>query len=172
MGLLSAIVLIIAGITGAVLVLPIPQTLRDALVGLHVDLFAGEAGRWVVVVASAWTLLLQAGGLWLWWPPKSLAVRTTRGWWRLSYELHNSSGVVALPMMALLAGTGVGRVIFEFVTVPDALRFVPNIVGRLHHGEGFPAPILLVYALGSLAFVVQAVTGILVWWRPASRQPR
>ncbi len=168
MGLLSAVVLIVAGVTGALLVLPIAEATRGSIATLHVDLFAGEFGRWTVIVASGLSLLLQGGGLWLWWPPKSLAVRTNRGWWRLSYDLHNFTGVVSLLMMALLAGTAIGRVFFDYVPVPGSLSIVPRVVGRLHHGEGFPALVLLVYALGSLAFAVQAVTGILVWWRPSA----
>lgn len=172
MGLLSAVVLIVAGVTGALLVLPIAEATRGSIATLHVDLFAGELGRWIVIVASALSLLLQAGGVWLWWPSKSLAVRTNRGWWRMSYDLHNLIGVVSLLLMTLFAGTAIGRVLFDYVQVPEALRIVPRIVGRLHHGEGFPWPVLLLYALGSLAFVAQAVTGVMVWWRPSTRLSR
>jgi uncharacterized iron-regulated membrane protein len=168
MGLLSAVVLIVAGVTGALLVLPFADATHTRIATLHVELFAGEVGRWTVIVASGLSLLLQAGGLWLWWPPKPLAVRTNRGWWRLSYDLHQVTGVVSLLMMALLAGTAIGRVFFDYVPVPGFLSLVPRIVGRLHHGDGFPALVLLVYALGSLAFVVQAVTGMLIWWRPSA----
>lgn len=165
LGLTSAVVLILAGITGALILFPLADEPRNHLIEFHANLFAGEIGRWVVVVASVFTLLLQAGGLWLWWPARSLRLRTGRGLWRFSYDLHNVIGVVALPMMALLAATGVGRVFFEFVTMPDALSLVPRAVGLLHHGEPFPVAVQVLYVLGSLAFVPQAVTGVLTWWR-------
>jgi uncharacterized iron-regulated membrane protein len=166
LGLTNSVVLVLAGLTGALVVFPFPEEPRELLIEFHVNLFAGEFGRWVVVVASVVTLLLQAGGLWLWWPSRSLRLRTTRGWWRFTYDFHNLLGVVSLPMMAMLAATGVGRVVFEFVTMPDALRLLPRAVGLLHHGEPFPVPVRALYVLGGLAFVVQTVTGVLMWWRP------
>lgn len=165
LGLLSAVVLVIAGITGALIVFPFPDAIREPIIEFHVNLYAGQIGRWTVVAASVATLLLQAGGLWLWWPARSLRLRTDRGLWRFSYDAHNVTGVLALPMMALLAATGVGRVVFDAVTVPEALHLVSRAVGLLHHGDGFPVPVLVFYVLGSLAFVVQAATGVLMWWR-------
>lgn len=169
MGLVSSLLLIVAGVSGAVLVLPIPDPPREDLIQFHVNLLAGPAGAWAVLAATVVSLLLQIGGLYLWWPSKALPLRANRGWWRLAYDLHNLTGVISVLMMALLAATAVGRVFFRYVEVPSALWFVPRIVGRLHTAGGFPAPILVIYALGSLAFVAQAVTGALVWWRPARR---
>ncbi len=164
-GLISAVVLVIAGLTGALAVFPFPQAQMQVIIDLHVNLFAGEVGRWVVVAASVTTLLLQASGLWLWWPSKSLRIRRTRGSWRFNYDLHNWIGVVALPLMFILAATAVGRVVFRLISLPDALRLVPRAVGLLHHGEQFPAPFKVFYIVGGVAFVLQAATGVWMWWR-------
>jgi uncharacterized iron-regulated membrane protein len=166
-GLVSAVVIVIAGLTGAVVVLPLPPALMDTMIMWHMDLAAGTVGKWTVIVATFASVLLQLGGLYLWWPPKALRVRTDRGWWRLSYDLHNWVGVVGLLMMGLLAVTALGRVFFHYVSVPLAIEMVPRVVSRLHTAFGFPWPLQVVYALGSLAFVAQAVTGALVWWRPS-----
>jgi uncharacterized iron-regulated membrane protein len=169
LGLLSGIVLILAGVTGAVLVLPLSQPTIDWLIEAHMNLLAGTTGQWVVFAATVASVLLQIGGLYLWWPVKSLRVRTNRGWWRASYDFHNLVGVVALLVMLLLAATAVGRVFFRYVPMPLALEMLPRVNSRLHTAGGFPAPIKALYFVASMAFALQAVTGALVWWRPTTK---
>jgi uncharacterized iron-regulated membrane protein len=171
LGLLCGIVLILAGVTGALLLLPFPQPTIDWLIEWHMNLLAGSVGQWVVFAATFASVLLQLGGLYLWWPAKSLRLRTGRGWWRTSYDLHNLVGVVALLVMLLLAATAVGRVFFRYVDVPLALEMLPRVNSRLHTAGGFPVAVKAIYVVASLAFALQAVTGALVWWRPSSKRP-
>ena len=86
-----------------------------------------------------------------------------------SYDLHNLTGVAALLIMGLLGATALGRVFFSYVEVPPALDLVPRATARLHTASGFPWPLKVIYALGSLAFVFQAISGALVWWRPTAK---
>lgn len=166
LGLGSAIVQVTAGATGVALLFDLGPAIGEPTALFHEQLLAGATGRWIVFAATAVALVLQATGLWLWWPPQPLRLRTDRGWWRLGYDLHNLSGILTLPITVLLAATGVGRVLFEVVPPPASLEIVHRVVGRLHSASGFPLIVKVAYALGSAAFVVQAITGLLVWWRP------
>lgn len=169
LGLVSGIVLVIAGLTGALVLVRWSQPVNEWLIEVHINLLGGRAGAWVVLVASFIGVLLQLGGLYLWWRTKSLALRFDRGWWRASYDLHNVVGVVGLLLMGLLAATAVGRMFFRLVPPPLALEMLPRANARLHSASGFYWPIKVLWGLGSLAFVVQAVTGALVWWRPSAK---
>ncbi|MGE0812476.1 MAG: PepSY domain-containing protein [Vicinamibacterales bacterium] len=167
LGLTSGVLVLIAGLTGSLVMLPFAQPTRAWLLELHMNLLAGRAGAWLVVAVTVVSLLLQVGGVYLWWPPKSLRLRTDRGWWRFSYDFHNWVGVVGLLIMGLLGATALGRVFFRAVPVPLAIEFVPRVVSRLHTAGGFPLPLQAIYFVGSLGFVAQAITGALVWWRPS-----
>ena len=79
---------------------------------LHRSLFAGTVGRILVELATSWSIVLIASGLFLWLP-----ARWNRVWgvWlpRLrspSYvalrDLHTIGGTILAPVLALLAGTG------------------------------------------------------------------
>lgn len=172
LGLVWSLLIVLAGVTGALVLLPWPEPTFTVLLDWHIGLVAGQAGAWVVVAATVATLLLQLGGVYLWWPTKSLRLRRDRGWWRFAYDLHNLTGVVGLPVMGLLAATAIGRVVFREFPLPPSLSIVPRLVSRLHTAGGFPVVLQIVYAVFSLAFVVQAVTGVLVWWRPLAAKPR
>lgn len=172
LGLTSAIVLAIAGVTGIPLVVALEAPWAEPWAEFHETLGAGVVGRWVVFAASAAALGLQGSGLLLWWPPQRLRLRLSRGWWRCAYDVHNLSGIVTLPMTGLLAGTAVGRVLFETLPTPAALDTVHRVVGRLHSASGFPAAVKALYLIGSIAFVVQAISGVFVWWRPTAAAPR
>jgi uncharacterized iron-regulated membrane protein len=171
LGLVWSLLIAVAGITGALLLLPIPQPTLERIVGWHVDLGAGPAGVWVVLAATIAALLLQLGGLYLWWPTKRLRLRRDRGWWRFAYDLHNLAGVVGLPLMGLIAATAVGRVVLREYPLPPSLWMIPRAVSRLHTADGLPLVIQALWFAASAAFAVQAVTGVLVWWRQAAARP-
>ena len=78
-------------------------------------------------------------------------------------DLHNSIGVLAVSIMLVLAVTGAARPVVKH----PSLR---PMISLLHTTEGFPTPIKVLYAVGSMGFMVQGVTGLLMWWRPRRRE--
>jgi uncharacterized iron-regulated membrane protein len=165
-GLTTAVTVAILGATGVMELLPSRFTALRHLAGpLHERLALGQPGYWVVVATTGTTLLLLAGGLILWWKQKHLAVRLDAGWRRALFDLHHSAGIFAWAMMALLTVTGVGMA----ATTPEdgELR---RIIFNLHTTRGYGVPIKLLYALGSFSFVVQGVSGVIMWWKPGGRR--
>jgi uncharacterized iron-regulated membrane protein len=164
-GLSTSVVLAIAGATGAVLAVPGPDLLRRVASRLHETLALGSVGNVIVLTATGAAVVLQLGGVWLWWKRKSFAVRFSAGWRRAVTDLHHSAGALGLVLMLLVAVTGVGMTMFT--PGPERAMFVD-----LHTARKYALPIKILYALGSLGFLVQGVTGVLMWWRPRpGRQP-
>lgn len=169
LGLGASVLLVIGGLTGALLLVRWPQPMQESLIQFHIDLLAGPAGAWAMLGASAAGVFLQLSGLYLWWRTKSLTLRFDRGWWRASYDLHNMVGVVGSLIMTLLVATAVARLFFRFVPMPFALEMLPRVNSRLHTAFGFPWPLQVLWGIGSFAFVVQTLSGALVWWRPSAK---
>jgi uncharacterized iron-regulated membrane protein len=162
-GLASSLVLVVLGVTGAILVVPGRSMLRKLAQPLHERLWIGQFGWWIVVVTTIAAVLLQLGGLILWWKRKRVAVRFGDGPRRGLTDLHHASGAIAFVLMFLLAATGV---LMAFIT-PREFPELRRIVFNLHTTRSFPIPIRLVYFLGSIGFAVQGVTGVFMWWRPS-----
>jgi uncharacterized iron-regulated membrane protein len=160
LGLASSFVLAIVGLTGAVILLPQSVPLRRFAGPLHQHLAAGSVGSWVVVSATAAAVLLQAGGVMLWWKRKRFTVRFRRGWSLALDDLHHAVGIVGLPLMFVLAATGVAM---HFIG-PD-IQPVRRFLMASHTAAPFPIFVKVVYALASMAFVVQGVTGVVMWSR-------
>ena len=158
-GLSTSIILVIAGATGAVLAVPGPDLLRRAASRLHETLALGSVGNMIVLTATAAAIVLQLGGVWLWWKRKSFAVRLSAGWRRAAIDLHHSAGALGLVLMLLVAVTGVGMTMIA--PGPERAMFVD-----LHTARKYALPAKVLYALMSLGFLVQGVTGVLMWWRP------
>jgi uncharacterized iron-regulated membrane protein len=165
LGLTSSLVLAIAGITGAILTWPLPPPYGDVILEFHMDLGLGRPGAWTVLVATAVSVLLQAGGIYLWWRTKRLALETGAGWRRFALDLHNVVGVLGLVVMFVLAVTALGRVGLRGIEAPG-MQFTRKVVSRLHTAGDFPAPARAVYAVASLGFALQGVTGVAVWLKP------
>lgn len=81
------------------------------LYDLHMELLAGAAGRSVVGVSGLLMLALLLSGLWAWWPrgswrkalhfkPDAVPIRRLR-------DLHKLTGLLGLPLLLMLTGTGV-----------------------------------------------------------------
>lgn len=79
---------------------------------IHRSLFVGALGRIVVELATCWTIILLATGLYLWWPRQSKRNRATlKPRWRgPAYlklrDLHAVAGFWAIPIAAVIAVTG------------------------------------------------------------------
>ena len=159
--------MIVAGVTGTLLVWPLPQPWGSRLAHLHVDMKLGAPGALIVLVLTWVSVGLILSGLYLWWKTKVFRVRTRSGWRAFVIDLHYSLGAIFLVMMLIIATTGALR---AHVNQPQAR----NIINRLHTSARFPQPVKVVYAVSSLIFVVEGVTGVLMWvnkkpWRKRRR---
>jgi len=168
LGLTAAATLSIVSATGVVVVWRVPSRLSDVAIKLHEQLGMsyiglGRVGWWIVALSTVSSLLLVAGGLILWWRQRTFAVRITMGWRRAVADLHRSVGALGVLVMVLLAITGTLMVIMS----PGPLR---KLVVDLHSGRHYPLGIKIVYALGSIAFVFQAFSGLVMWWRRLPRK--
>jgi uncharacterized iron-regulated membrane protein len=159
MGLLSALVLAIVGLTGVVLVWPDPSLARRIAGRLHDTLALGSIGGRLVLAVTVAAVALQLSGLILWWKRRTLRVRVQSGWKPFVIDVHHSVGVIGLTMMLLLATTAIGM---SVLTPRTELR---RTMVRLHTTTGFPTAIKMIYAVGSGAFLLQSASGVAMWWR-------
>jgi len=98
----------------------------------------------------------------LWWKQKTVAVRRDAGWRRAMFDLHHSLGVLGFLIMFLLAVTGIG------MTATTEGGKANRVITRLHTTRGYPLPIKLLYTIGTTAFVIQGVTGLVMWRKPGA----
>ena len=159
-GLVLSVVLAIVGGTGVIMVWDMDHFLARAAGRLHTDLALGRVGEWVVVVATIGAVVLQVSGVYLWWRRRALRIRMSAGWQRMMFDVHHTAGIVGLPLMLLLAVTALVMT-FGHGSLDVDIR---HLNGALHTGREFPWPIKLVYAAGTAGFVVQGVTGVVMWW--------
>ena len=96
----AALFLIVAGASGCILAF-VPS---NTIVQLHVRLFAGDTGEWIVDIATAAMLLIVPTGFCLWWRTNRLTVRSGR---RFLRDLHDVTGFYAAAFVLLLSATGV-----------------------------------------------------------------
>jgi len=158
-------VLAIVGGTGALILWTLPSWLRRIVGPMHQNLgFVGlgfePIGRWIVITTTAIAAVLALGGLILWWKLKIIRIKTTSGWRRALFDLHHALGFVGFLLMFLLAASGIGFV----VTEPDSSE-LRRIIVNVHTTRGFPFWLKVIWAIGSAAFVVQVVSGVVMWWK-------
>lgn len=84
----------------------------DIVLVIHRELFVGTPGRLVTELVTSWSAILMITGLCLWWPRSKGKVR---GVWlprwpakpyTLLRDVHALSGAYLLPVLLLIAGTG------------------------------------------------------------------
>ncbi|MEM9187104.1 MAG: PepSY-associated TM helix domain-containing protein [Planctomycetota bacterium] len=89
-----------------------PLAFFPVVLRLHRDLFVGTGGRLMVELATGWTIVLLATGLYLWWPRTSKRNRAvwlptfTGPPYRVLRDWHAVAGFWALPLAATIAITG------------------------------------------------------------------
>ena len=162
LGLGSSVLLSVIGLSGAAFLVPAPPYVRPLLDELHVTLMIPGAGKWIVLAASAAAVFLELSGLYLWWRRKSWTIRWRSGWRLAANDLHHVVGAILLALMLLLAVTALGRIALRPFVPPSSIVLKAN--SALHTGLRFPAPVKVVYAIGGFGFLVQGVTGVLMWW--------
>jgi uncharacterized iron-regulated membrane protein len=170
LGLGSCVLLAIIGASGAAYLIPAFDRYRPFLERLHMHLLIPRAGQGIVIAASVAAVLLEAGGVYLWWNRKLWTIRWRAGWRTAVQDIHHVSGIIMLAVMLLLAGTGVGRVAVRQVF--PSRSFIVKATNYAHTGLAFPGPIQAIYVIGALGFLVQGTTGVIMWWPRGSRTRR
>jgi uncharacterized iron-regulated membrane protein len=173
LGLATAIVLVVAGLTGAVLV----YSRNPAMADLHTALAAGEPGRWVVNVATLVLSLLVIGGVVLWWRRKIVTIDTSKGLWRALFDLHHAVGIFSSGFVLVVALSGTGLMMTGHIgerlglapTDPDypprAAVFARRVIHMAHTGGSISPLLDAIWFLASVSVGVQAVSGFWVWWK-------
>ena len=164
LGLSTAVVVSIVAATGAVLVWPTPSPSRRLADLLHGQLAMGRVGAWIVFGSTVAAVVVVLCGLLLWWKRKVVVVRTGAGWHQALSDLHHSLGVFGFLFMFMLALTGI------LMLAPRQDSGPLPVMVNLHTARGYPYVIKLVYTLGTMAFVIQAVTGLVMWWKPGRQR--
>src|SRR4030095_13874769 len=137
------------------------ERLHRAASRLHESLALGYIGNTVVDVTTAVAVILQIGGLALWWRRKIVLVKPAGGLRKVCFDLHHAIGITCLPLMLLMAATAVFMAQVSPAEQPEAWR----LAKRLHTGH-FGRVVGLRSAISSLVFVAQGLTGFVVGWRP------
>ncbi len=83
------------------------DTFMLAVHELHVALFAGSTGEWIVNSATAASLLIVCTGLYLWWDKKRVRIKWTATWRRIIWDVHNISGLYGFALIFVLAASGI-----------------------------------------------------------------
>ncbi len=166
-GLGSALILAVVGGTGAVLV---SQTAGcDRSLGTSTNRSA--SGRWGTGSCSARLALpcfSESEGSSCGGGAGSRRSVVDLGWRRALADLHHVTGLAFFVVMLTLAVTGITM---PFVT-PDDSPDLRQVVMALHTSGPFPWPIGLLYQVCTLGFIVQGVTGVVMWWTPDRRPAR
>ena len=119
---------------GKLVVDPYARTIRPAPEGggwigtveeIHRNLTAGTVGRYVVAGSSIVLLLILATGLWIWLP---MWRGTLNRWWQKRSALgwHNVLGLATLPLLVLMAVTGV-MLTFGLAPYLSTVTFSPEV---------------------------------------------
>jgi uncharacterized iron-regulated membrane protein len=129
---------------------------------IHESLALGAVGTWIVLAATMAAVLLEAGGLILWWRRKVLTVATRLGWRRVLADLHHVTGLLGLVLMVILAVTAV---MMRFVT-PESNPWLRTVIVDLHTTRSYGWALKTLFGVASLGFVAQGITGVAMWWKP------
>lgn len=106
-------------------------TLTRAMRVAHTNLVLGPRGGFLVELATVECLLLAATGLWLWWRRKHWRFGWKGSAFRISWDLHNATGIWFLLPVVAIAVTGLllpypGLVYRAAGAVPEPWRLPPQ----------------------------------------------
>jgi uncharacterized iron-regulated membrane protein len=68
---------------------------------------AGKIGADIVAIATAVLLFLVISGVYLWWPVKRATVKWSANLRRISFDLHNTTGIYSAAFLVVLGVTGI-----------------------------------------------------------------
>jgi uncharacterized iron-regulated membrane protein len=168
----------------------IPIRVTSWLLDLHVNLLAGETGRFVNGLGAGFLTILCLTGAVIWWPgaaawTRSLVVGIRSGWKRMNWELHSALGFWTFLLVLMWAVTGVVVSIPEpywtfvdyvepypdFDNLPEGYRFERRLgdqafrwIARVHFGTFGGGWIKGLWVVLGLAPGALFVTGALMWW--------
>ncbi len=99
------------------------DSLMGTLVDLHINLFAGDAGRLVIGWLGLASLPLILLGIWLWWPKRSRWGQAFKIKWegaavRIWLDTHKLVGVTTSVFLLTVATTGGALALYDSVTEP------------------------------------------------------
>ena len=152
-----------------------PSTLAGWLFMLHFNMFAGDAGHVIVGVTGAVLVVSTLTGVWLWWPTFKRVAFGFRIRWRrpafvLNYDLHRVVGIVSLPLVFVVALTGMFLVFYGvgsrvvhglFLTTPEAAAAMQTVAPSATSRRAFTLPL-------SLDDAAQVAAALLPGSRPSS----
>lgn len=130
LGKLGLTGVLVAPATGEVLgVVNLDRSPAYAPIFLHGRLWAGKTGLFIVAFIAVGTMLLLIVGLYLWWPPrrylvKKLSARPLKSTFLYAGRLHDWSGAWTLPLLLMVAFTGVYMARADWVE--PLLRLLPG----------------------------------------------
>ncbi len=88
-----------------------------------------DTGKTIMSWMGVASLILFASGLYLWWPVKRFAISGGASGRRFWFDVHNLSGILALPFLLVLGFTGV-MIGFEEHTVPMLYKMTASQPSR------------------------------------------
>jgi uncharacterized iron-regulated membrane protein len=164
LGLGSSAVLILIGATGMLIAVPYRPRLPRLVGVVHETLALGSFGSWLVIGATLVSILLEIGGLYLWWRRKIVWVRSGAGWRAGVSDLHHAAGILFLPMMLMLSVTAA---VMSFTRSSDHPRMHPAIVD-IHTSRKYSSAVKFLYVASGAGFLIQGTSGVLLWWLSSS----
>jgi len=88
-----------------------------------------DTGKIIMSWAGVAALVLFVSGLYLWWPVKRFSISGAPSGRRFWFDMHNASGILALPFLLILGFTGV-MIGFEEHTVPMLYKMTGSQASR------------------------------------------
>lgn len=103
---------------------------------LHYNFFAGNAGKTFVGILGIVLLFFCLSGVIIWWPRpgrwrRAFTIRLDRGAYNFNFDLHRTTGLYLLPLLAVVAFSGVALVFRGPMT---------SLVESVVPVEEYPAP--------------------------------